>query len=176
VTDTAEATPRNRRSTIAIALASASLALAVLSCLATGLVASLSNVEFGLPVQSKPTAADADQVEAVAHVVLPPGTVLLTAVYSNGLETHLAAKVRIPREAVDSFVAAGRFTAPPPPGLRAITAKHNLGGGNLWHPETAVTVSGIEENQPGPENTYRSVLFDLDVPETALVYLYASRG
>ncbi|MER7277176.1 hypothetical protein ABT369_22290 [Dactylosporangium sp. NPDC000244] len=167
--------PRVRQGKTALVLASVSLVLSLISCGVTGLVASTAGIDL-LPVQSKPVEADAAQVEAVAHVTLPPGTVLLAAAYSNGLETHLSAKFRIPRTALDAFVAAGKFTAPPTPGLRAVTAEQNVGGGNLWDPGTAVSVAGIKEEQPTADGTYRSVLFNLDAPDAVTVYLYAGRG
>lgn len=157
-------------------MASVSLALSLLSCSLVGFTLGASAGTDLLPVQSRPEAASASQVEAVAHVVLPPGTVFLAAAYSNGLETMIAAKFRVPRSGLDAFVASGGFTAPLTPGLRAVTARHNVGGGNLWRPETAVSVSGIEEQTPTADGTYRSVLFDLDAPEAVTVYLHASRG
>ncbi|MFD0579440.1 hypothetical protein [Dactylosporangium darangshiense] len=166
---------RTRQGRLALVLASVSLVLSLLSCGVAGFVADAAGVNL-LPTQSKPEMASASQVEAVAHVTLPPGTVLLAAVYSNGLETYLSAKFRIPRTGLDAFVAGGKFTAPPTPGLRAITAKHNLGGGNLWDPETAKSVSGIKEDQPTTDGTYRSVMFNLDAEDAITVYLYASRG
>jgi hypothetical protein len=166
---------RTRQGKVAIVLASASLVISLISCGLAVFVASTADVDL-LPVQSRPEAASASQVEAVAQVTLPPGTVLLSATYGNGLETRLSAKFRIPRAGLDAFVTAGRFTDPPTPGLRAVTAKHNVGGGNLWDPENAVAVSGIEEKQPTADGTYRSVLFDLDAPDAVTVYLYAGRG
>jgi hypothetical protein len=150
----------------------------VLSLIACGVVAFVvpSNGFDVLPVQSVPEVASAAQVEAVAHVTLPAGTVLLSAAYSSGLETRLSAKFRIPRSELDAFISAGRFTAARTSGLRAVTANHNVGGGNLWDPETAVSVSGIEEQQPIADGTLRAVLINLDAPDTVTVYLYASRG
>ncbi|MEU0562340.1 hypothetical protein [Dactylosporangium sp. NPDC006015] len=167
--------PRIRQSKAALVLASVSLVISLVSCGLAGFVASAADIDL-LPVQSEPAEASASQVEAVAHVTFPPGTVFLAAAYSNGLETRLSAKFRIPRTGLDAFVAAGKFTAPLTPGLRAITAKHNVGGGNLWDPDTAVSVSGIEEQQPTTDGTYRSVLFNLDAPDAITVYLHASRG
>lgn len=129
-----------------------------------------------LPIQSQPEVASAAQVEAVAHVILPPGTVLLSAAYSSGLDTRLSAKFRMPRAELDAFVAAAQFTTTPTPGLRAVEAQHNVGGGNLWDPGTAKTVSGIDEEEPAADGTFRRVLFDLDASDTVTVYLYASRG
>jgi len=172
VIDAPAPSPRTRQGKVALVLASVSLVISLVSC---GLVVSTADIDL-LPVQSKPAAASASQVEAVAHVTLPPGTVFLAAAYSNGLEDHLSAKFRIPRTGLDAFVASGKFTAPLTPGLRAVTAKHNVGGGNLWDPGTAISVSGIEEQQPTTDGTYRSVLFNLDAPDAVTVYLYASRG
>jgi hypothetical protein len=128
-----------------------------------------------LPVQSGPRVASASEVEAVAHVTLPPGTVLLSAAYSNGLDTRIAAKFRIPRTAQDAFVASGAFTATLQPGLRAITSAHNVGGGNLWDPDKATTVSGLQEQQPAQDGTLRAMMLDLGTPATTTVYLYAIR-
>ncbi|MFG3640787.1 hypothetical protein ACGF3C_11050 [Micromonospora sp. NPDC047762] len=107
---------------------------------------------------------------------LPPGSVLLTAAYSNGLVTQLSAKVRMPRTELDAFIAAAKFTTALTPGLRAVDAKHNVGGGNLWDPETAKTISGLDEEQPTAEGTRRALLVNLDAPDAVTVYLYASRG
>jgi hypothetical protein len=159
---------------MALVLAIVSLAISLVSCGLSAFVVVTADIDL-LPVQSEPEAASASQVEAVAHVTLPPGTVFLAGAYSNGLETRLSAKFRIPRAGLDAFVAAGKFTAPLTPGLRAVTAKHNVGGGNLWDPDTAVAVSGIQEQQPAADGTSRSVLFNLDAPDVVTVYLYASR-
>jgi hypothetical protein len=37
-------------------------------------------------------------------------------------------------------------------------------------------VSGIQEQQAGADGANRSVLFNLDVPDAVVVYLYANRG
>jgi hypothetical protein len=160
---------------IALIVAGASLALsAVAACLA-GLLY-IRAVADPLPVQSSPEPATAAQVEAVAHVTLPPGTVLLSAAYSNGLDTRLSALLRLPRSGLDAFVDSGQFTAPLTAGQRSITATHNVGGGNLWRPEQPVSVSGLHENEPTADGTYRVVMLDLDDRDTVTVFLYASRG
>lgn len=127
-------------------------------------------------MQSEPAVASASQVEAVAHVTLPPGTVLLSAAYSNGLETRLSAKFRLPRTELDVFIASAKFTAALTPGLRAVGAHHNVGGGNLWDPETAKTVSGVDEENPNADATRRAVLLNLDAPDAVTIYLYAGRN
>ncbi|WCN80739.1 hypothetical protein [Micromonospora sp. LH3U1] len=174
--ETAARPTRNRLSNSAFVLACISLVLSLVACGVAGLVFVVNNELDLLPVQSEPQVASAAQVEAVAHVTLPPGTVLLSAAYSNGLETRLSVKFRIPRTALDAFVAEAKFTAAPVPGLRAVDAKHNVGGGNLWDPETAKAVSGIIEEQPAADGSSRSVLFSLDAPDVVTVYLHASRG
>ncbi|MFK3980953.1 hypothetical protein ACI2K4_11310 [Micromonospora sp. NPDC050397] len=153
-------------------LAGISLVISLISC---GLAVLPPGTDL-VRLQSEPEAATASQVEAVAHVTLPPGTVFLAAAYSNGLDTMLAAKFRIPRAGVDAFMTSGDFTAPLTPGLRAITEAHNVGGGNLWDPESHVSVSGLEENEPTSDGTYRSLLLGLDSADTVTVYLHASRG
>ena len=168
-------TTRNWRSNIALILACISLVLSLAGWGVAGLVFVGNDVDL-LPVQSKPEVASASEVEAVAHVTLPPGTVLLSAAYSNGLEARLSAKFRMPRAALDAFIGEAKFTTAPEPGLRAVDAKYNVGGGNLWDPETAKTVSGIDEQEPTEDGTYRSVLFNLDVPDVVTVYLYANRN
>ena len=175
VIDAPAPSPRIRQGKAALVLASVSLVISLVSCGLAGFVAIAADID-PLPVQSKPAEASASQVEAVAHVTLPFGTVFLAAAYTNGLETRLSAKFRIPRTGLDAFVATGKFTAPLTPGLRAVTAKHNVGGGNLWDPDTAVSVSGIDEQQPAADGTHRSVLFNLDAPDAITVYLYANRG
>jgi len=162
--------PRDRRVVLALALAGVSL-LASVACA----VAVFGRGFDPLPVQSQPSAASASQVEAVAHVTLPPGTVLLSAAYSNGLETRLSAKFRIPRTAQDAFIASGAFTVALQPGRRAVNASHNVGGGNLWDPQKAGTVSGLQEQQPAPDGTLRTLMLDLDAPDSTTVYLYADR-
>jgi hypothetical protein len=168
-----ETTPRpGRRGTIALVLASVSLALSLATCGASVLTMDLAGADR-LPVQSPPEPAEAIQVEAVGHVTLPPGTVLLGAAYSNGLETRLNAQFRIPRAELDAFLASGRFTAELTEGLRAVSAEHNVGGGNLWRPQDPVTVSGLCETTPTDDGPYRCLMLDLDAPATATVYLYA---
>ncbi|MFD1320069.1 hypothetical protein [Micromonospora sonneratiae] len=173
--ETAARTTRNRRGTAAFVLACISLVLSLITCGGVALTASTNEIDL-FPMWSSPQVASAAEVEAVAHVTLPPGTVLLGAAYSNGLDTLLSAKFRMPNTALDAFIAAAKFTAAPVPGLRAVDANHNVGGGNLWDPETAKTVSGIKEEQPTADGTYRSVLFNLDAPDMVIVYLHASRG
>jgi hypothetical protein len=175
VTETTERPPRTRRTSAALTLAVISLGLSLISCAVAGLLLATNDLDL-LPLQSKPEVASAGQVEAVAHVTLPPGAVLLTAAYSNGLDTRLSAKFRIPRSQLDAFLTSAHFTAPLTPGLRAIDATHNVGGGNLWDPDKATTVSGIEEQQPAADGTRRLLLLDLDVPDVVTVYLYADRG
>jgi hypothetical protein len=97
-------------------------------------------------------------------------------VYSNGLETRLSAKFRLPRTALDAFLTSAKFTAPLTPGLRAVDASDNVGGGDLWDPETAKTVSGLDEEEPAGDGTRRSLLLDLDTANAVTVYLYAGRG
>ncbi|MEU9506042.1 hypothetical protein AB0D32_07145 [Micromonospora sp. NPDC048170] len=173
--ETAAPATRDRRSNSVVVLACISMVLSLIACGVAGLVFGGEELD-PLPVQSGPQVASGAQVEAVAHVTLPPGTVLLSAAYRNGLETLFSAKFRMPRTAFDAFIAEAKFTTTPTPGLRAVDAKHNVGGGNLWDPETAVTVSGIVEEQPTADGTRRSVLFILDAPEVVTVYLYAIRG
>lgn len=175
MTETTEHPPRTRRGSPALTVAIISLVLSLISCAVAGLFLATSDLDL-LPVQSKPEIASAGQVEAVAHVTLPPGAVLLTAAYSNGLETRLSAKFRIPRSQLDAFLASANFTAALTPGLRTVDAKDNVGGGNLWDPDKATTVSGIEEQQPTADGTRRMLLLDLDVPDVVTVYLYADRG
>ncbi|MBO3743408.1 hypothetical protein [Actinoplanes flavus] len=157
---------RNWRINLALALSALSLLIVLGQCAS----------DFNTGLQSEPELATASQVEAVAHVTLPPGTVLLSAVYSNGLETRLAATFRMPRAALDGFVASGRFTAQPVAGLRPVTGKDDLGGGGLWKPEESIEVAGIDEAEaPGPDGTYRNVLFGLDDPDSVLVHLTATK-
>jgi len=101
--------------------------------------------------------------------------VLLNAAYSNGLETVLSAKFRMPRTELDAFVATAKFTTALAQGLWAVGAKQNVGGGNLWDPETAKTISGLDEEQPIVDGTRRALLINLDAPEAVTVYLYARR-
>jgi hypothetical protein len=42
--------------------------------------------------------------------------------------------------------------------------------------KSARTFSGVEEQDPTADGTYRAVLFNLDAPDAITVYLYASRG
>lgn len=116
VIETAGHPSRAHRASAALVLAGISLVLLLASCAGAALIL-VSNDRDPLPVQSKPQIASASQVEAVAHVTLPPGTILLSAAYSNGLETRLSAKFRIPRTQLDAFVTAARFNAAPTPGL-----------------------------------------------------------
>src|SRR5262245_57390117 len=116
--ETAAPTTRSRRSNTVLVLACISLVLSLIACGVAGLVF-VTNEADPLPVQSGPQVASAAQVEAVAHVTLPPGTVLLSAAYNNGQETLLSAKFRMPRTALDAFIAEAKFTATPTPGLRA---------------------------------------------------------
>jgi hypothetical protein len=168
-----------RRSTVALMLACLSLALSLIACGVAGFSMSDdrdSSSDRALSLQSEPVVASASQVEAVAHVTLPPGSVLLSAAYSNGLETRLSVKFRMPRTALDAFLRSAKFTAPVTPGLRAVDAKGNVGGGNLWDPETAKNFSGIEEQDPTPDGTRRAVLINLDASDAVTVYLYAGRN
>jgi hypothetical protein len=173
MTETDAAGQRTRRGTGALVLACLSLVLSLIAC---GLAAFGGAGGDLLPVQSEPEVASASQVEAVAHVTLPPGTVLLSAVYSNGLETRLSAKFRMPRSELDAFVAASKFTAPLTPGLRVVDGNDDVGQGNLWNPGAARTVAGIDEQEPSSDGTRRQVLFDLDITETVTVYLSAGRN
>jgi hypothetical protein len=101
--------------------------------------------------------------------------VLLSAAYSHGLENRLSATFRMPRTALDSFVSAGKFSAQVTPGLRAVTTSgHNVGGGNLWNPDAATSVSGLREQHPAADGTLRAALFDLGRPDAVTVYLYAA--
>ncbi|GAA4605287.1 hypothetical protein BJY16_005330 [Actinoplanes octamycinicus] len=169
----------DKRGSTALAVAGLSLVLSLVACGVAGFALADDRdggADRGLPVQSEPVVASAGQVEAVAHVTLPPGSVLLSAVSSTGLETRLSAKVRMPRAALDTFLTGAKFTAPLTPGLRAVGAKDDVGGGNLWHPETAKIVSGIAEEEPAADGTRRRLLVDLDAPGTVVVYLYAGRN
>jgi hypothetical protein len=168
----------DRRGTLTVVIAGISLVFSIIACVA----ALLATPDDGgarsdlLPVQSKPQVASAAQVEAVAHVVLQPGTVLLSAAYSNGQETRLSAKFRLPRAGLAAFVASAKFTAPLTPGLRVVDEHDNVGGGNLWDPGTATTVSGIDEEQPFADGTHRRLLLDLDTPGVVTAYLSAVLG
>ncbi|WP_154943009.1 hypothetical protein [Micromonospora palomenae] len=162
----------SRKATFALVLASLSLVLSLISC---GFVAVTWFDDFDDSFQSPPQAASVSEVEAFAHVTFPPGTVFLSAASSNGLETYLSARFRIPRDALDTFIADGNFGAKLTPGLRAVTKQDDVGGGDTWHPETAVRVSGLDEEAPGPNGTYRRLLADLDAEDTVTMYLRASR-
>jgi hypothetical protein len=63
------------------------------------------------------------------------------------------------------------------PGLRAIESEFNSSGlgDALWNPDTAATVSGLVEQKPTADGTYRMVMFDLGAPDAVTVYLEASR-
>ncbi len=169
---TAGKPPVSRAGVVALVLACVSLGLSLVSC---GMLAMMDGNDFS-PLESKPELATASQVESIAHVTLPTGTVFLAGVRTDGLEVHLSARFRIPRAALDTFIESGRFTATVTPGLRAVTTKHhNVGGGDSWNPDAAAAVSGLQEDEPGPDNTYRSLLLDLGDPDTVTVYLYASQ-
>jgi len=171
--DAAPGTSRAVR--VAVVLSGASLLLSLVS-LGLVLVLVVAADVDPLPVQSEPESATAAQVEAVAHVTLPPGTVFLAAAYTHGLETRLSARFRIAATSLEAFVDSGDFTAPLTPGLRAVTASHNVGGGNLWHPDQPTSVSGLVEEQPTADGTLRSLMLDLDDADSITVYLYAGRG
>ncbi|MGC5289039.1 hypothetical protein [Micromonospora sp. DT231] len=162
----------SRRATAALVLASLSLVLSLVSC---GYVAVGALEDLDDSLQSAPQPASASEVEAFAHVTFPPGTVLLSAAQSNGLETYLSARFRIPRAALDTFLTDGDFAATLTPGLRVVSKQDDVGGGNSWHPETAVRVSGLDEETPGPNGTYRRLLADLDREDTVTLFLRASR-
>lgn len=171
---------QSKRGTAALVLACTSLILSLIACGVAG-VAGLEAVDRGgselsNALESKPEVASASQLEAVAHVILPAGTVLLSAVYSNGWETRLSAKFRLPRTELDAFLTSAKFTAPLIPGLRAVDASDNVGGGNLWDPETAKTFSGLDEEEPTSDGTRRALLLNLDAANAVTVYLYAGRG
>jgi hypothetical protein len=167
--------PRTSRAVVvALVLSGASLLLSLVS-LGLVLVLVVAADFDPLPVQSEPGSATAAQVEAVAHVTLPPGTVFLAAAYTYGLDTRLAARFRIPATSLDAFLGSGGFTAPLTPGLRAVDASHNVGGGNLWHPELPKAVSGLVEEEPTADGTLRSLMLDLDDKDTITVYLFAGR-
>ncbi|MER5455216.1 hypothetical protein ABT008_10545 [Micromonospora sp. NPDC002389] len=161
-----------RTSTYALVLAGLSLVLSLISC---GVVAVAQLGDTDDALQSTPRPATASEVEAVAHVTFPPGTVFLSAVSSNGLETHLSARFRIPRASLDTFVTDGDFGAELTPGLRAVTREDDVGGGDTWHPERAARVSGLAEEAPGPGGTYRRLLVDLDAADAVTIYLRATR-
>ncbi len=55
-------------------------------------------------------------------------------------------------------------------------AKDNVDGGNLWDPETARTVSGLDEQEPTVDGTRRAVLLDFDAADSVTVHLYAGRN
>lgn len=156
-------------------VACASLALSLVSCAVTGFVVSISDFD-PLPVQSKPKVASASELEATAHVTLPPGTVLLSAVTTSGLEDHVAAKFRMASTDQDRFMADAKFSAELTPGRRTIDKSHNIGGGNLWDPQRPKTVSGLVEQQPTPDGTYRTLMLDLDATDVVVAYLYASKN
>ncbi|MEU7585869.1 hypothetical protein AB0A95_06170 [Micromonospora sp. NPDC049230] len=162
----------SRKATVALVLAGLSLVLSLVTC---GFVAVTGLEDLDDSLQSPPRPASASEVEALAHVTFPPGTVLLSAAQSNGLETHLSARFRISREALDTFLTDGDFAAGLTPGLRVVTKQDDVGGGGTWHPETAVRVSGINEEAPGPNGTYRRLLVDLDREDTVTVYLHARK-
>lgn len=110
---------QNRRGTAALVLACMSLVLSLIACGVTAFAAQGDSGKGSdrLPLQSEPVAASAAHVEAVALVILPPGTVSLSAAYSSGLETRLSAKFRLPRSELDGFITSARFTAALTPGL-----------------------------------------------------------
>ncbi|MEU8328429.1 hypothetical protein [Micromonospora sp. NPDC048839] len=162
----------SRRATIALVLASLSLVLSLVSC---GFVAVTGLEDLDDSLQSPPQPASASEVEAFAHVTFPPGTVFLSAAQSNGLETHLSARFRIPREALNTFITDGDFAAELTPGLRAVTKQDDVGAGSNWHPETAVRISGLDEETSETNGTYRRLLVDLDAEDTVTVYLRASQ-
>ncbi|MDT5024100.1 MAG: hypothetical protein QOE61_526 [Micromonosporaceae bacterium] len=149
MTETTEHPPRTRRSSATLTLAVISLVPSLISCAVAGLFPATNDWDL-LPVQSKPEIASAGQVEAVAHVTLPPGAVLLTAAYSNGLETRLSAKFRIPRSQLDAFLASDTFTAALTPGLRAINATENVGAAICGTPTRRRLSQASKNSNPAP--------------------------
>jgi hypothetical protein len=117
----------------------------------------------------------AAEVEVNAKVRLPAGTTLLSAVFKStggGLDTFVYAKFRFARAVLKQFLTDSGL-ADPALGLRAVADKDAPPSGT-WHPDGAVTVSGIHEDQPY-QQVYRNLLVDLDHEPDVTVYLVASR-
>jgi hypothetical protein len=121
---------------------------------------------------AKRAPTDAAEVEHGAGVHLPQGTQLLYA-YSAGLQdTDLWAVFRMPATAVDKFLADGKLPKPVP-GLRTAADSFDARAG--LNPQTAVTVSGIDEYTNAKPGSYdRMLMFDLDKPGQVTVYLRAA--
>ncbi|MGX7671343.1 hypothetical protein [Plantactinospora sp. DSM 117369] len=85
--------------------------LSLIACGVAGLVF-VNNELDPLPVQSRSQVASAAQVEAIAHATLPPGTVLLSAVYTRSPRTYARTAAKIPG-ASSSAAERARWTPAP---------------------------------------------------------------
>lgn len=57
-----------------------------------------------------------------------------------------------------------------------MNAKEDVGGGNLWDPDTAKTMSGLDEQEPTSDGTRRIVMVSYGTKDVVTVYLFAGRN
>jgi len=113
----------------------------------------------------------AAEVEANAKVRLPPGTVLLSTSFQSALDWHLTAMFRFPSGELPGFLADSGFPQPEP-GLRAVRDGAS-GPSDTWRPDSAVSVSGVEQLTEPVDGVFRQLMLDLDRPDEVTVYLVA---
>jgi hypothetical protein len=121
------------------------------------------------------TKASLAEVEAAAGIRAPAGTVLLSAVhrsFAGGLDTQFAAQLRIPHTAMPQFLAESKLPTPAE-GVRKVR-NSDLPGSGTWKPDKAKLVSGSSDTLK--DGSQRSVLFGLDNPQDATVYVVIRRG
>lgn len=111
----------------------------------------------------------------LAGLVLPPGCTWLDGYYYYWQEYSLCARFQVPAAGLTDFIArSGLEDAVPGLRPREIMSAHHPASKHdpQWRPSQPAKVSGVELERLG--KVARSVMLDLDRPETVTVYLIAS--
>ncbi|SDS85125.1 hypothetical protein [Microlunatus soli] len=133
----------------------ASLCLSLLGC-------SIGNADDEL--------VSAGEVESIAKVVLPPGTVLLSAVEDGFQDWHLTAAARMAKSDLPAFLTDSGL-GEPTAGLRSVHTKDRRHDSDSWDPDAVTSFSGIRSQLR--DDAYRSVLIDTSSDTVVVVYLTA---
>jgi hypothetical protein len=143
-------------------------------CTVLAIAGMVCNVAAWWSLPSWARATSLPGIEKRVKLRFPTGTELVQAKFQQAMDWEMFVKLRMPREAADSFLKAPPLSGKTELGDRPWPEGKEIAeaGMSEWRPEAAKhsVWSGAGQAYYGPVS---SIMIDLDDPRIAVVYLYA---
>lgn len=127
----------------------------------------LAGCGFGVNDEEPPDLAD---IAHLARLTFPDDAQVTSSTYQGFQDWHVTAVVEFAASDLDAFLAINQLT--PSEGLRAVT-NQDRPVAPTWDPDSAAHVWGLDLSGEPVEGVFRRFLFDLDRPDTVVLYLTA---